>query len=149
MNSGEHVDQITHCARPPCPPPLLLVGHQHSRTRKAAPRSSWLSNSSLMKRLRGSAGVALGSVAIASSLVTMRARRAFTAAYVDISCCKDGWFILRSLLETGDRVLTQQQHARQTRPEAIAPSVPNEARCGCRSPNLAPRALRAWPDPRW
>jgi hypothetical protein len=74
-------------------PPPLLVGHQHSRTRKVAPRSSWLSNSSLMKRSRGSAGVALGLVAIASSLVTMRAQRAFTSAYVDLSCCKHGWFI--------------------------------------------------------
>jgi hypothetical protein len=61
----------------------LLAGHQHSRTRKVAPRSSWLGNSSLMKRSRGSAGVALGSVAIASSLVTMRAQRAFTSAYVE------------------------------------------------------------------
>jgi hypothetical protein len=74
-------------------PPPLLIGHQHSRTRKVAPRSSWLSNSSLMKRSRGSVGVALGSVAIASSLVTIRAQRAFTSAYVDISCCNDGWFI--------------------------------------------------------
>ena len=46
-----------------------------------------------MKRSRGSAGVELESVAIASSLVTMRAQRAFTSAYVDISCCKDGCFI--------------------------------------------------------
>jgi hypothetical protein len=38
-------------------PPPLLVGHQHSRTRKVAPRSSWLSNSSLIKRSRGSTGV--------------------------------------------------------------------------------------------
>ena len=85
----------TFSARPKrqCRPPPLLAGHQHSRTRKVAPRSSWLSNSSLMKRSRGSAGVAVGSVAIASSLVTMRAQRAFTLAYVDISCCKDGWFI--------------------------------------------------------
>jgi hypothetical protein len=46
-----------------------------------------------MKRSRGSVGVGFGSVAIASSLVTTRAQRAFTSVYLDISCCKDGWFI--------------------------------------------------------
>jgi hypothetical protein len=53
-------------------PPPLLVGQQQSRTRKVALRSSWPSISSLMKRSRGSAGVELGSVAIASSPVTTR-----------------------------------------------------------------------------
>jgi hypothetical protein len=89
-SSSRRDDSTTETSRPAS---AITRRHQHSRTRKVAPRSSWLSNSSLMKRSRGSAGVALGSVAIASSLVTMRAQRAFTSLYVDISCCKDGWFI--------------------------------------------------------
>jgi hypothetical protein len=43
-------------AKPLGRPPPLLVGHQHWRTRKVAPRSSWLSNSSLMKRSRRQPG---------------------------------------------------------------------------------------------
>ena len=78
-----------------------------------------------MKRSRGSAGVALGSVAIASSLVTMRAQRAFTSVYADTSCCKDGWFI-ESLLETGDRLSAQQKSAHtKTRRKAVLSSVLN------------------------
>jgi len=68
----------------------------------------------------------LESVAIASSVVTMRAQRAFTSAYVDISCCNDGWFIGGPCLKLGTACrLNRKARTPKRAGKRMLSSVPN------------------------